>query len=84
MHGYALIEYVRDASGGQFDYPEGTVYPALRQLEDDGLVRSRWSESEGRRRRTYELSAQGEKALAGRRHDWERHARSVQAVLEHG
>ena len=43
MHGYAIIEYMRQASSGQFDYAEGTIYPALRRLEDDGLVRSRWS-----------------------------------------
>src|ERR1700729_3385059 len=84
MHGYAIIEYVRQASAGQFDYAEGTIYPALRRLEDDGLVRSRWSDANGRRRRIYELSAAGTKALAGRRREWERFTRSVEAVLEHG
>jgi DNA-binding PadR family transcriptional regulator len=84
MHGYALIEYVRETSGGQFDYAEGTIYPALRRLEDDGLVRSGWNDSSGRRRRVYELSAKGAKALAGGRSDWERFARGVEAVLGHG
>src|SRR4029079_17951489 len=84
MHGYAIIEYVRDASSGQFAYAEGTIYPALRRLEDDGLLRSRWDEVEGRRRRVYELSAEGEKALPGPRREWERFTSGVQAVLEHG
>jgi DNA-binding PadR family transcriptional regulator len=80
-HGYAVIEHVRRASGGRFDYPEGTVYPALHRLEADGLLRSRWSEVEGRRRRVYELTASGEKALVGRRREWERFSQSVSAVL---
>ena len=80
-HGYAVIEHVRRTSGGRFDYPEGTVYPALHRLEADGLLRSRWSEVEGRRRRVYELTASGEKALDGRRREWERFSQSVSAVL---
>jgi PadR family transcriptional regulator PadR len=84
MHGYAIIEYVREASAGQFDYAEGTIYPALRRLEDDGLVESRWSERDGRRRRVYTIHAKGRDALAGHRRDWERFRRGVEAVLEHG
>jgi PadR family transcriptional regulator PadR len=84
MHGYAIIEYVRQASSGQFDYAEGTIYPALRRLEDDGLLRSRWDEAERRRRRVYELSADGEKALAGHRNEWARFTSGVEAVLDHG
>ena len=84
MHGYAIIEFVRLASSGQFDYAEGTIYPALRRLEDDGLVRSRWSETDGRRRRVYNVTPQGNKALAGHRREWERFTRGVEAVLDHG
>jgi PadR family transcriptional regulator, regulatory protein PadR len=84
MHGYAIIEYVRQASSGQFDYAEGTIYPALRRLEDDGLVRSRWSETDGRRRRIYDVSSKGKRALAGRRSEWERFTKGVEAVLDHG
>jgi PadR family transcriptional regulator PadR len=84
MHGYAIIEYVRQASAGQFDYAEGTIYPALRRLEDDGLVHSRWSEAEGRRRRTYDISAKGERALSGHRSEWRRFTKGVEAVLDHG
>ena len=81
-HGYAVMERVRTASGGRFDYPEGTVYPALHRLEADGMLRSRWSEVDGRRRRVYELTAKGSGALENRRQDWERFSRSVTAVLE--
>jgi DNA-binding PadR family transcriptional regulator len=82
LHGYAIIDRIRNTSSQRFDYPEGTVYPALHRLEDDGLLRSRWADVEGRRRRTYELTAAGERALDSRRRDWEQYAASVQAVLE--
>jgi len=84
MHGYAIIEYVRRASSGQFDYAEGTIYPALRSLEDDGLLRSHWDSTGGRRRRVYELSARGAKELAKQRQEWKRFTQGVEAVLEHG
>jgi PadR family transcriptional regulator PadR len=81
-HGYAIIEYLRTASRGEFDYPEGTIYPALHRLEDGGFIRSRWREVEGRRRRVYALTAAGRRALAGRRRAWETFANTVNAVLE--
>ena len=37
-HGYAIISALRDRSGGTFDLPEGTIYPALHRLEDAGLA----------------------------------------------
>ena len=81
-HGYGVIEHVRTVSGGRFDYPDGTVYPALHRLEAEGLLRSRWREVEGRRRRVYEITAGGKKAHVGQRREWERFTRSVTAILE--
>src|SRR3954451_7037430 len=83
MHGYAIIDYVRSTSSGQFDYAEGTIYPALRRLEDEGLVRSRWDETGGRRRRGYVISQRGKKELANQRREWERFTQGVAAVLDH-
>jgi DNA-binding PadR family transcriptional regulator len=82
LHGYAIIDRIRDTSSQRFDYPEGTVYPALHRLEDDGLLRSRWADVDGRRRRTYELTSAGEKALDMRRRDWEQFSAGIEAVLE--
>jgi PadR family transcriptional regulator len=42
-HGYALIERIRERSDGTFDFPEGTIYPALHRLERGGLLVSKWS-----------------------------------------
>lgn len=81
LHGYAIIDHIRSTSAERFDYPEGTIYPALHRLEDEGLLRSAWVDVAGRRRRAYRLTARGRVALDGRRKDWERFASSVQAVL---
>jgi PadR family transcriptional regulator, regulatory protein PadR len=81
-HGYAVIEALRAASGGTFDLPTGTVYPALRRLEGDGLVKSAWLEPAGeRRRRVYRLTAKGRKALAAQRETWQQFSGAVSAVM---
>jgi DNA-binding PadR family transcriptional regulator len=81
-HGWGVIEHVRRASGGRFDYPEGTIYPALHRLEQVGLLRSTWSQVDGRRRRVYELTRRGERALASRRKAWNDFASGIRAVIE--
>jgi DNA-binding PadR family transcriptional regulator len=81
MHGYALVEALRERSGGRFDLPEGTVYPALHRLEAAGLVSSRWATEGGRRRRVYELTKRGRSVLESRRDEWAGFIASVQAIL---
>jgi transcriptional regulator len=80
-HGYAIAEALRARSNGAFDLSEGTLYPALHRLEHAGLVTSRWSEVNGRRRRVYQLTAQGQKSLASRHGEWQDFSRAVQAVV---
>ncbi|HVI66212.1 MAG TPA: helix-turn-helix transcriptional regulator [Bradyrhizobium sp.] len=72
-HGYAIIQEIRRRSGGAFDLPEGTIYPALRRLEKAGLLASRWVVAEsGRKRRVYTLTRRGRLALADHRAVWQR------------
>ncbi len=80
-HGYAIVEQLRDRSGGTFDLAEGTVYPALHRLEQTGLLRSRWSTAAGRRRRVYELTSRGRSALEAQERDWRQFSSAVTAVL---
>ena len=80
-HGYAIIASLRDQSGGAFDLPEGTVYPALHKLEHEGEVTSTWDSSSGRRRRVYALTTCGDKSLAEERKAWFRFNDGVHAVL---
>jgi DNA-binding PadR family transcriptional regulator len=81
-HGYAIKEALRAGSGGRFDLPTGTVYPALHRLERAGLVRSTWSTVGGRHRRTYELTADGRRMLGAERVSWQEFAAAVSALLE--
>lgn len=80
QHGYAIITSLRQESDGEFDLPEGTVYPALHKLERGGLVSSDWSTADGRKRRVYKLTAAGHPALAEKRVEWRRFVRGVETV----
>jgi PadR family transcriptional regulator PadR len=81
LHGYALIEELKQGSGGTFELPEGTIYPALHRLERSGLLSSRWSSESGRRRRVYELTRKGVAALDERKQAWRQFARGVDLVV---
>ena len=81
-HGYAIADMLRARSDGTFNLPEGTLYPALHRLERAGLMSSRWSEVNGRRRRLYQLTPKGHRALAKQQGDWRDFARAVQAVVD--
>jgi DNA-binding PadR family transcriptional regulator len=81
VHGYAALERLKARSGGRFDLPEGTVYPALHRLEGDGLLRSQWTVVNGRRRRQYELTDRGRAELRNRTAEWQRFAGAVNLVL---
>jgi PadR family transcriptional regulator, regulatory protein PadR len=84
-HGYAVIEEIRRLSGGAFDLPEGTIYPALHRLEEAGLLVSRWTTAEsGRKRRVYALTRRGERALADQRAVWKRFAEAIGGLLGSG
>jgi DNA-binding PadR family transcriptional regulator len=80
-HGYSVISRLRERSGGAFDLPEGTVYPALHRLESAGLLASTWEAATGRRRRIYRLTTAGEAALAARATQWRAFIGSVSMVL---
>ncbi len=81
-HGYAVIQEIRRRSGGAFDLPEGTIYPALHRLEKAGLLSSRWvSGDTGRKRRVYSLTRRGSRALVEQRAVWDRFAGAIQGLL---
>jgi len=80
-HGYAVIESLRVRSKGMFDLPEGTIYPALHRLEDQGLLISSWSEDTGRRKRVYQLTTKGQQALNTRQDEWLKFSKAVNATV---
>ena len=82
LHGYAVKEALRDRSGGRFDLPTGTVYPALHRLERAGLINGTWTAAEGRRRRSYRLTPAGRRKLDSDRATWREFAAAVSALVE--
>lgn len=81
VHGYAIAEHLRHTSNGGFELADGTIYPALRRLEDRRLVKSAWDDRGGRRRRRYSLTSKGAATLAAQKRDWATFERGVRAVL---
>ena len=81
MHGYAIIDELRERSDDVFDLPEGTVYPALHRLDKAGFLSSEWTEVHGRRRRTYRLTDKGRGALGEQRAAWSEFSEAVGKVL---
>lgn len=70
-YGYAIIAEVKKLSGGSLEYTEGMLYPVLHRLEREGLIKSRWGESEtGRKRKYYRLSREGTQAMKDGRAAW--------------
>jgi PadR family transcriptional regulator len=84
-HGYAVIEEIKRRSGGAFDLPEGTIYPALHRLEQAGLLKSTWTTADsGRRRRVYTLTRTGNRALVEQRAVWKQFSDAIGGLLGGG
>ena len=77
-YGYVLREAL--AANG-IDVTEGTLYPLLRRLESQGLLESRWQLGQGRPRRYYKTSLQGEKALAEMVREWTDLTKALDRIL---
>lgn len=81
-HGFGIASRIQQASGDLLRVEEGSLYPALHRLEQEGLLRSEWTQTEnGRRARLYNLTARGQRQLAAEEEKWQRLSRGVTAVL---
>jgi PadR family transcriptional regulator, regulatory protein PadR len=70
-YGYAIIQRVKNLSGGKIEWTDGMLYPVLHWLEDQGHVRSRWTKSEsGRKRKYYSLKPEGKQTLRQQQEQW--------------
>lgn len=82
MYGYQLAREIEARSGGYFRLKGGTLYPALRRLELDGLVQGQWRWDPGQQqRRYYFITDQGLQALSSRTTYWRDFARAVTQVI---
>jgi transcriptional regulator len=81
-HGYGIARWVEDPAGDVVRIEEGSLYPALRRLEDKGLVRSGWGLSENKRRaRFYTITVPGRKHLRDEVEGWLRYTNAIALVL---
>ena len=70
-YGYALIQSVRELSGGRIEWTEGMLYPVLHWMEREKMIESEWRQPEGeRRRKYYRLRKEGRKALEKEQEQW--------------
>jgi len=83
MHGYGITLHIQRVSNDVLRVEEGSLYPALHRMEQDGWLHAEWRTSENNRRaRYYRLSEAGRKQLAAEEKNWARLAEAVASVLQ--
>ena len=80
-YGYLLQQELHAASRGLVDVQAGTLYPLLHRLESDKLIRCKWDDSTGRRRKWYELNEAGRKRLSAQAREWQEYAECIRKLL---
>jgi transcriptional regulator len=84
MHGYAITSHIQVVSAELLRVEEGSLYPALHRMEQDGWVRSAWGVTEkNREARFYSITAKGRKQLAEEEASWRRLTDGVSRVLSY-
>jgi transcriptional regulator len=82
MHGYGIAMHIERVSDELLNVEEGSLYPALHRMEQNGWVRAEWAVTEASRKaKYYALTATGKKQLALREKNWEQVVKGVQAIL---
>jgi DNA-binding PadR family transcriptional regulator len=70
-YGYALIQRVRELSGGRIEWTEGMLYPVLHWMEREALIEAEWRAAEtGRKRKYYRLRKEGKQTLQAEQQQW--------------
>jgi len=83
LHGYGITLHIQMVSKDILRVEEGSLYPALHRMEQDGWVSAEWGISENNRRaRYYRLTAKGRKQLAEEEKNWDRLTQAVAHVLQ--
>jgi PadR family transcriptional regulator PadR len=82
MHGYGIVMHLRRVSDELIIVEEGSLYPALHRMEQNGWVRANWAVTDyGRKARWYALTKAGREQLASREKNWEQVVKGVNAIL---
>jgi transcriptional regulator len=84
MHGYAITTHIQRVSDELLRVEEGSLYPALHRMEQDGWVRAEWGLTEtNREARFYSLTAKGRKQLAAEQESWTKLTQGVERVMRY-
>lgn len=84
MHGWGITLHIERVSDAILRVEEGSLYPALHRMEQQGWIRASWGLSENNRRaRYYQLTAQGRRQLAAERENWKKITGAVALVLSY-
>ena len=82
MHGYAITTHIQQVSAQLLRVEEGSMYPALHRMEQEGWVRAEWGTTEkNREARFYSLTAKGRKQLVEEEESWSRLTEGVARVI---
>jgi PadR family transcriptional regulator, regulatory protein PadR len=82
MHGWGISQRIQQISENVLQVNQGSLYPALHRLEEQGLIRAKWGASENNRQaKYYELTRAGRKQLAEETENWARLAGAVGRIL---
>ena len=84
-HGYGIAQRLEQISKSVVQVNQGSLYPALHRLEQRGLLKADWKESEtGREAKFYSLTRSGQKQLRSEKESWVRLAGAVQLIFDEG
>lgn len=70
LYGYLIIKRISEKSENVFNFKEGTLYPILHTFEQNGYVKSRWEEADGRKRKYYHITNKGLRELEDAKKEW--------------
>jgi PadR family transcriptional regulator PadR len=81
MYGYEMIKKLKEKSENVFELKEGTLYPILHGLEENGLITSYWDETTAKKRKYYAITEKGKKQLKEKKEEWKIFSNGINQVL---
>jgi transcriptional regulator len=82
LHGYALVHRLKLISGGRLTVPQGSLYPALHRLENQGMLKGDWRDTaSGREAKFYRLTPRGRRKLEAEVAEWKELSIAIALVL---
>src|SRR5579862_7068743 len=85
MHGWGIAQRIRQVSNEVLQVHQGSLYPALHRLEQQGWIKAKWAESEtGRQAKFYSLTSAGRAQLERETASWERLSGAINLIVQEG